>query len=83
MLKFSSHENESSPKDPLYGKTCMSEVQGFYCEGRPSKAVHSLDPSRSWFLLYDTVHLLKSLRNNWITEGSNKVTFDGETFADI
>ena len=64
-------------------KDVHERSSGFFCEGRPSKAVHPLDPSRSWFLLYDTVHLLKSLRNNWITEGSKKVTFDGETFADI
>ena len=51
-----------------------------------SKASHPLDSERSWFLLYDTVHLFKSLRNNWITEKTKTLTFDGTTvgsFKDI
>ena len=32
-----------------------------------AEAVHPLDDERVWFLLYDTVHLLKCIRNNWIT----------------
>ena len=37
-------------------------------------------------MLFDTVHLLKCLRNNWITEKCKKLSFDGETvgsFADV
>ncbi len=32
-------------------------------------------------LIFDTVHLLKCLRNNWISEKSQTLTFDGNLFA--
>ena len=32
-----------------------------------AEAVHPLNEERVWHLLYDTVHLLKCIRNNWIT----------------
>lgn len=47
------------------------------------EAVHPLDETRSWFLLFDTVHLLKCIRNNWITEKSKRLTFDGESIGDF
>lgn len=33
----------------------------------PATATHPLDNTRNWYLLYDTVHLLKCIRNNWIS----------------
>ena len=33
----------------------------------PATATHPLDGKRSWYLLFDTVHLLKCIRNNWIS----------------
>ena len=41
------------------------------------EAVHPLDDSRSWFLLFDPVHILKCIRNNWITEKCLKLSLDG------
>ena len=53
-----------------------------YCTLFPSrsvsfKATHPLDQNRFWYLLFDPVHILKCLRNNWITEKCNKLTIDG------
>lgn len=52
---------------------------------KPWKAVHPLDPDRTWFLIYDTVHLLKCIRNNWITEDNNQLKIGSYTgnFADV
>ena len=33
----------------------------------PATAKHTHDDSRNWYLLFDTVHLLKCIRNNWIS----------------
>lgn len=33
----------------------------------PATAIHPLDETRKWYLLFDTVHLLKCIRNNWIS----------------
>ena len=30
-------------------------------------ATHPLDGKRSWYLLFDTVHLFKCIKNNWIS----------------
>ena len=49
-------------------------------------AKHPLDSSRPWFLLYDTVHIFKSIRNNWLTEKNQQLTFDNQVvgkFSDI
>ena len=46
-----------------------------------SKAQHPLDSKRPWFLLYDTVHLLKCIRNNWITEKCQKISLDSQNVA--
>ena len=45
--------------------------------------VHLLDEQREWFLLvlYDTVHLLKCIRNNWISEKTTTITFDDITIG--
>ena len=32
------------------------------------EALHPLDNQRPWFLLFDSVHLLKCIRNNWVSE---------------
>lgn len=40
------------------------------------QAVHPLDHQRPWFLLYDTVHILKCIRNNWLTERCQKISID-------
>ena len=50
------------------------------------QAIHPLDNSRTWFLLYDTVHLFKCIRNNWLTEKCKHLTLDGENvgqFQDV
>ena len=51
------------------------------------QAIHPLDSSRFWFLLFDTVHLLKCIRNNWITEKCQKLSFDNNntvgSFSDV
>lgn len=49
----------------------------------PSHAVvqHPLDYRRVWFLLYDTVHLLKCIRNNWITEKTKRFQLAGQSVA--
>ena len=49
-------------------------------------AVHPFNEDRVWFLLYDTVHLLKCIRNNWITEKCLRLSIDGKiagSFTDI
>ena len=33
----------------------------------PATATHPLSGTRSWYLLFDTAHLLKCIRNNWIS----------------
>ena len=45
------------------------------------QAIHPLDNTRFWYLLFDTVHLLKSICNNWITEKSQKLSLDKESVA--
>lgn len=50
------------------------------------QAIHPLDDQRVWYLLFDTVHLLKCLRNNWITEKCQKLSLDNKTvgsFSDV
>ena len=49
----------------------------------PCQAIHPLDESRIWFLLFDPVHLLKCIRNNWITEKCRKLTFDGVSIGNF
>ena len=44
----------------------------------PATATHPLDGTRSWYLLLDTVHLLKCIRNNWI---SGESVFDFLSFC--
>lgn len=50
------------------------KINQLYCKQFPGfsestgKGEHLLDSQRDWFLLFDTVHLLKCIRNNWITE---------------
>eukprot|EP00745_Piridium_sociabile_P001153 TRINITY_DN10714_c0_g2_i1.p1 TRINITY_DN10714_c0_g2~~TRINITY_DN10714_c0_g2_i1.p1 ORF type:complete len:837 (+),score=176.30 TRINITY_DN10714_c0_g2_i1:399-2909(+) len=44
-------------------------------------ATHPLDNGRDWFLLFDTVHLLKCIRNNWITEKTQKIRLSGQSVA--
>ena len=60
-------------------------VKAIICDGnRNNQAFFKLfgaDPQRPWetpggiFLIYDYVHLLKSLRNNWLTEATGELTF--------
>ena len=45
------------------------------------QAIHPLDDTRFWYLLFDSVHLLKCIRNNWITEKSQKLSLDKESVA--
>ena len=58
-------------------------VFGAICGGtlKPS-IVHPLDSSRQLFFLFDSVHLLKSIRNNWINQINQTFIFprvDGST----
>ena len=51
-------------------------------------ARHPQDNDRLWFLLFDTVHLLKCIRNNWISEKCQKISLDSQSgspacFADV
>ncbi|KAF2361581.1 hypothetical protein FHG87_007663 [Trinorchestia longiramus] len=49
-------------------------------------AKHPLDNERVWFLRFDTVHLLKCICNNWISEKGQKISLDNGTtgsFADV
>ena len=49
-------------------------------------ARHPLNEQRPWFLLFDTVHLLKCVRNNWISEKTKQISLDQQStvsFADI
>ena len=63
------------------------KVNQQYCKlfDRPSDcsatAVHPLDNTRVWYLLFDTVHLLKCIRNNWISEKCQKISLDKQTTA--
>ena len=51
------------------------KINQLYCKmvDRPSESdcpatvTHPLEGTRSWYLLFDTVHLLKCIRNNWIS----------------
>ena len=49
------------------------------------EALHPLDNQRPWFLLFDSVHLLKCIRNNWVSEKCQKLTIDNNTgsFSDV
>ncbi|KAF2356611.1 Zinc finger C2CH-type [Trinorchestia longiramus] len=44
-------------------------------------AKHPLDNERVSFLIFDTVHLLKCIRHNWISEKGQKISLDNETTA--
>ena len=68
------------------------KINQLYCkmfdkeEESSASAKHPLDANRSWYLLFDTVHLLKCIRNNWITEKSQRLTLDNMTvgsFSDV
>ena len=66
-------------------------VKALVCDGnRNNQAFFKLfgsNPERPWetqsgiFLLFDYVHILKSIRNNWLTEATGELTFlhDGVT----
>lgn len=57
------------------------KVNQNYCslftKSKPHEASHPLDSSRKWYLLFDTVHLLKCIRNNWLTEKNKELSLDG------
>ena len=44
-------------------------------------AIHPLDATRSWYLLLDTVHLLKCIRNNWLSEKCQMLSLDKKPVA--
>lgn len=52
---------------------------------QPWRAVHPIDKTKVWFLLYDTVHILKCIRNNWVSEKTQCIMFDGSiaNFNDV
>jgi len=41
----------------------------------PWKVESPADPSRPLFLMYDTVHLFKNIRNNWLSEKQKMIEF--------
>ncbi|KAF2346076.1 hypothetical protein FHG87_023168 [Trinorchestia longiramus] len=45
-------------------------------------AKHPFDNKRVWFLLFDTVHLLKCIRNNWISEKGQKISLESRATTD-
>ena len=47
------------------------------------EAKHPLDDQRPWYLLYDSVHLLKCIRNNWISEKCKKMSLDKIVVGDF
>ena len=52
---------------------------------QPWKAVHPIDSSKVWYLLYDTVHIMKCIRNNWLSEKTQQILYNGRTakFEDV
>lgn len=64
------------------------QVKAVICDGnRTNQAFFKLlgtDPVKPWvgaggtFLLYDYVHLLKNIRNNWLTEPTGELVFEHE-----
>ena len=60
------------------------KINQLYCKmfDRSSKsdylatATHPLDGTQSWYLLFGTVHLLKCIRNNWISGESTCIILD-------
>ena len=47
-----------------------------YNRTREFQTILSSDNTCCWYLLYNTVHQLKCLRNNWTTEKCQKLSFD-------
>ena len=47
----------------------------------PATAKHPLKVDSVWFLLFDTVHLLKCIRNNWLSEKCQKISINNKTTA--
>ena len=70
-------------------KTDNHKINQQYCKlfNRPSDfqvtATHPLDNNRVWFLLFDPVHLLKWIRNNWISEKCQQISLDDKTTASL
>lgn len=52
---------------------CTMFSRPTYC---PASATHPLDQNRVWHLLFDSVHLLKCIRNNWISEKCQTLSLD-------
>ena len=63
-------------------------VKAIICDGnRNNQALFkrlATDPQKPWetengvFLLYDFVHILKNIRNNWLTEATGELTFEDD-----
>ena len=52
----------------------------------PGSSTQPAVPPSIWYLLFDTVHLLKSIRNNWITEKCQRLALDKQSvgsFLDV
>ena len=75
MVKQAAMVVEQAGGTVLGSITDNHKINQLYCKmfDRPSEsdysatATHPLDNTRSWYLLFDTVHLLKCIRNNWIS----------------
>ena len=48
-----------------------------------SHVPHSIDSKRSFFLLFDFVHIIKCIRNNWLNQKDFNCTFLFPNFEDI
>lgn len=90
VVKEAAKVVESAGGRVLGSITDNHKVNQQFCKqfvaGEPSRDIsaivpHPLDSRRLWFLLFDTVHLLKCIRNNWISEKCQTISLDGETAA--
>ena len=44
---------------------------------------HPCDPNRPLFLIYDFVHIIKCIRNNWLNQHDAQCSFIFHSFEDI
>lgn len=80
-MKEAASTIESTGGTVLDSITDNHKVNQQYCKlfsrREDYSADHPLDPQRVWLLLYDTVHLLKCIRNNWLSEKTQTLSLDG------
>lgn len=62
--------------DGLRTNTTFCTLFDNYSEKKPWIVTHPIYPSENLYLLVDPVHLLKSIRNNWITEKTKRLLLE-------